>query len=109
ALIDFLSKTENRVLSEKEEHVDPDFKINRRFSEHAAYIISQYQDLYAVYFSALTKAKQRIDTVSAIIISSYLKDESDIYLTRANNDPKEALNGLVDFFHIKLSENGFHA
>lgn len=109
ALIDFLSKDKNRVLSDKQDNIDPEFKINHRFSNHASFIIEQYQSLYTIYFSALTKARERIDTVNAFIISSYLKDESDIYLNQANNNPKEALNQLVEFFHTKLSENGFIA
>lgn len=107
ALIDFLSRDENRTLIERDENVDPDKKIYKRFSEHSGFIIGQYQDLLSIYNVALVEARKGIDTVEALIISSYLKDESDQLLTKHNNDPKFALNELVNYFYNKLSENGF--
>lgn len=108
ALIDFLSKSENRIIGEKKENVDPDFKINKRFEEHSTFITDQYAELYTVYSSALNKAKFDIDGVMAVLISSYLRDESDICLVRNNNNPKTALVELVEYFYSKLSENGFY-
>jgi hypothetical protein len=35
-----------------------------------------------------------------------LKDESDIILTKENNNPKLALHSLVELFYGKLSSNG---
>lgn len=107
SLIDFLSKDENRQLTEKKDHVDPDFKINNRFADHASYLTGQYGSLYAVYNSALIKANEKMDGVMSIIISSYLKDESDSLLSKNNNDPKAALAELVEYFYNKLSTNGF--
>lgn len=107
SLIDFLSKDENRQLSGKKESVDPDFKIYNRFADHASYLTGQYGTLYTVYNNALVKANEKMDGVMSIIISSYLKDESDDLLNKKNNDPKLALNELVDYFYNKLSTNGF--
>jgi len=107
SLIDFLSKDENRQLTAKIDNVDPDFKINNRFANHASYLTGQYGSLYAVYNSALIKANEKMDGVMAIIISSYLKDESDALLNKNNNDPKAALAELVEYFYNKLSTNGF--
>jgi len=107
SLIDFLSEDENRQLTERIDNVDPSFKINMRFSEHASYLTGQYGSLYSVYNSALIKANEKMDGIMAIIISSYLKDESDLLLNKNNNDPKAALAELVEYFYNKLSTNGF--
>lgn len=107
SLIDFLSKEENRQLTEKKDNVDPDFKIYNRFADHANYLTGQYGTLFSVYNTALTKAGEKMDGVMSVIISSYLKDESDALLTKNNNDPKLALGELVEYFYNKLSTNGF--
>ena len=44
--------------------------------------------------------------MEAEIISDFLKDESDIILTKENNNPKLALHSLVELFYGKLSSNG---
>lgn len=44
--------------------------------------------------------------MEAEIISDFLKDESDIILTKENNNPKLALHSLVELFYEKLSSNG---
>lgn len=105
-LIDYLSEDKNRILSDKEGIVDPQKKIQERFSEYSTFIIEQYQDLYTVYNGALAEARKGIDTVDSIIISSYLKDESDTVLMIENSNPRLALSKLVDFFYNKLSVNG---
>ncbi|MXV49514.1 SMEK domain-containing protein [Pedobacter sp. HMF7647] len=107
ALINYLSKPENRSLAEKKDNIDPEYKINKRFSEHATYLIGKYSELMPVYYSALQVARRGLDDVMSLIISSYLKDESDVLLNKHNNNPREALDDLVNFFHGKLSENGF--
>ena len=107
ALIDFLSKEKNRVIIDSKGDVDPDKKINKHFADHAEFIKSQYQDLYGVFFNPLIEARKKIDAVTARIISSYLKDESDELLNKHNNNPKSALKAMVEYFVEKLSENGF--
>lgn len=106
ALIEYLSQDENQKISNKPEHVDPDFKIYKRFSEHSVFLIGLYTDLCAIYKQPLDEAKQGIDGVKAIKISSYLKDESDRILTIEGNNPRAALEKLVDGFYEKLSSSG---
>jgi hypothetical protein len=106
SLIEYLSKDDNRNLSFETDNVDPDFKIYKRFTEHSEFIITQYKDLCSVYQVPLFEARKSIDGVSSIKISNYLKDESDIILTKENNNPKLALHSLVELFYGKLSSNG---
>ncbi|TYT28261.1 SMEK domain-containing protein [Elizabethkingia anophelis] len=106
ALIEYLSKDNNLNISQKPENADPQFKILNRFSDHSTTLINLYTDIYTVYQQPLIEAKKGIDGVKAIKISSYLKDESDKILTLENNNPRTALEKLVEIFHSKLSENG---
>lgn len=105
-LINYLSLNKNRVIIDKAINVDPKDKIENRFSEHSDYLKQQYSELYAKYNGALVEATSKIDGVEAEIISDFLKDESDIILTKENNNPKLALHSLVELFYGKLSSNG---
>lgn len=105
-LINYLSFNKNRVIIEKTVNVDPKSKIEKRFSDHSDYLKQQYSGLYAKYNGALVEATSKIDGVEAEIISDFLKDESDIILTKENNNPKLALHSLVELFYGKLSANG---
>jgi len=108
ALIDFLSKEKNRTPLRPKKEVDPNKKINVRFKTHAEFIKKQYIDIYSLYYTPLQKGKKKmIDSVKAITISSYLETESDEFLENHNNNPKLALNSLVNYFYDKLSENSF--
>ncbi|UPZ36542.1 SMEK domain-containing protein [Sphingobacterium sp. PCS056] len=106
ALIEYLSKDDNRSISQKPEIVDPQFKIYNRFSEHSVFLINLYSELCTVYQQPLLEGKQGIDGVKAIKISSYLKDESDKILTSEGNNPQIALEKFVEIIYDKLSENG---
>lgn len=105
-LINYLSLNKNRIIIDKAVNVDPKNKIENRFSEHSAYLKQQYSELYANYNGALGEATSKIDGVEAEIISDFLRDESDIILTKENNNPKLALHLLVELFYGKLSLNG---
>ncbi|MEB2786560.1 SMEK domain-containing protein [Algoriphagus persicinus] len=105
-LINYLSLNKNRVIIDKAVNVDPKNKIENRFSEHSDYLKKQYSELYAKYNGAFVEATSKIDGVEAEIISDFLKDESDIILTKENNNPKLALHSLVELFYNKLSSNG---
>jgi hypothetical protein len=105
-LISYLSLNKNRVIIDKAVNVDPKNKIENRFSEHSDYLKQQYSDLYAKYNGALIEATSKIDGVEAEIISDFLRDDSDIILTKENNNPKLALYSLVELFYGKLSSNG---
>lgn len=106
SLIDYLSHNKNRDLSNSKIVVDPKHKIEKRFSDHTSFIKEQYQNLFSRYNNALLEARNKIDTVDATIISDFLRDESDLVLTREKNNPKLALAKLVEMFYEKLSENG---
>lgn len=106
ALIEFLSKDDNRIISDVIDNVDPEFKVFKRFSEHSEFIITQYKELCSVYQVPLFESRKSIDGVTSIKISNYLKDESDIILTKENNNPKLALHSLIELFYGKLSSNG---
>lgn len=106
ALIEHLSKDENRKLSDSYDNVDPEFKIYQRFSEHSDFITTQYKELLSVYQIPLFEASKSIDSVTSLKVSNYLKDESDITLSKENNNPKLALYSLVEQFYQKLSSNG---
>lgn len=105
-LINYLSLNKNRVIINKAVNVDPKNKIENRFSDHSNYLKQQYSELYAKYNGALVQATSKIDGVEAEIISDFLKDESDIVLTKENNNPKLALYSLVEMLYGKLSSNG---
>jgi hypothetical protein len=105
-LINYLSLNKNRVIIDKAVNVDPKNKFENRFSEHSDYLKQQFSELYAKYNGALNEAILKIDRVEAEIISDFLKDESDIILTKENNNPKLALHSLVELFYGKLSSNG---
>ena len=105
-LINYLSLNKNRVIFDKTVNVDPTNKIENRFSEHSDYLKQQYAVLCGRYNGPLVEATSKIDSVEAEIISDFLKDESDIILTKENNNPKIALHSLVELFYGKLSSNG---
>lgn len=105
-LIEYLSKDDNRNLSYENDNVDPEFKIYKRFFEHSEFITDQYKELLSIYQIPLFEASKGIDSVTSLKISNYLKDESDIILTKENNNPKLALHSLVELFYRKLSSNG---
>ncbi|MCX8472829.1 MAG: SMEK domain-containing protein, partial [Sediminibacterium sp.] len=105
-LINYLSLNKNRAIIDNAVNVDPKNKIENRFSEHSDYLKQQYSELCAKYNGALIEATSKIDGVEAEIISDFLKDESDLILTKENNNPKLALYSLVELFYGKLSSNG---
>lgn len=107
ALIEFLSNDVNTKISERPEFVDPEFKIYNRFSDHGTFLMDLYKDLCTIYQYPIIEARKSIDSIKAIKISSYLKDESDSMLTKENNNPQIALEKLVELFYEKLSANGF--
>lgn len=105
-LINYLSLNKNRIIIDSTVNVDPTNKIENRFSEHSEYLKQQYAGLCGKYNSALVEATSKIDGVEAEIIADFLRDESDIILTKENNNAKLALHSLVELFYDKLSENG---
>jgi hypothetical protein len=105
-LINYLSLNKNRIIIDRTVNVDPTNKIENRFSEHSEYLKQQYAGLCGRYNNALVEATSKIDGVEAEIIADFLRDESDIILTKENNNAKLALHSLVELFYDKLSEKG---
>lgn len=108
-LIEFLSDHEDiNITGEVEEEPDPENKIYRRFSHHSEFLVSQYRELVAIYGEALKIADQTLGLNPGKIIKarSYLKDESDKVLTKCEDNPKKALEVLVEYFESKLSTSG---
>ena len=105
SLISFLSSDSNRTHIQRDSIVDPARKFNR-FAEHVDYLTSRYGRMCAAYAGPLAEARRNMDSMKSLIISGYLRDESDEMLSKHRNDPKEALKALVDYFNSKLSYNG---
>ena len=104
-LIEYLSDENNLVIEEdKGEHIDPEFKIRKRFSEYSANLENWYQDLVSHYSDSLNIAKNTIgiDGVKVKIINSFLKDISDRFLFKSDNNPRLALDNLIDYFEEKI-------
>jgi len=104
-LIEFLSDENNLVLEEeKGENIDPERKIRKRFSDYSVNLENWYKDLLADYSESLRVAKETvgIDGVKARIIRSFLKDISDRFLLQVDNNPRIALDNLIDFFEQKI-------
>ena len=106
ALIEFLSDRKNRIVLKLSNDVDPEKKIYKRFADHSEFLTNQYLSLNTIYKNSLMAARDTIDTLEAPIISGYLQDLSNNYLTKYNDNPKESLEKLTDFFCQKLSVNG---
>jgi hypothetical protein len=108
-LIEFLSNYEIINMGEvAEEDPDPENKIYKRFSDHSDFLISQYQELVSIYGEALKISKETRGLNAGQIkkVGSYLKDKSDKELTECNDNPKDALKVLIDYFKSKISTSG---
>lgn len=106
ALIELLSDRKNRIQLKHSMDVDPEKKIYKRFADHSEFLTNQYLNLNTIYNNSLKLARETIDTLEAPIISGYLQDLSNSYLTKNNDNPKVSLDQLTDFFYQKLSVNG---
>jgi len=108
-LIEYLSSNRKENLQPEEEtEPDPDHKIYKRFSDHAAFLTNSYKKLASVYTHAHNEAKKvlGLDPAKILIIGEFLKDTSDQFLTRSGGNPKIALEELTDFFSEKISTAG---
>jgi hypothetical protein len=103
-MIEYLSDDSNYKEVDQLEIIDPDKK-KQRFEEHFDFLMNQYTNLYAIYSGALNEAKNAAgnDGVRAKKIGFYLKEISDAFLTKYNNNPKEAIDALTDFFEDEIS------
>jgi hypothetical protein len=109
-MIEYLSDDNNYKEIDKVETADPEKK-RQRFKEHFDYLMSQYEERLSIYAGTLEEAKRTAgyDGIRAKKIALYLRDISDDYLTQSDNNPKIAIENLVDYFQSEVSEiNGIY-
>jgi hypothetical protein len=82
------------------EEPDPDFKINKRFADHAVLLTREFQDLFIEYGEVLSDVRQHSELGQPKLrrLGMYLKTHSDQVLTDCDGDPKAALKLLVQDF-----------
>ncbi len=93
---------------------DPDNKIENRFSAHAGFLKKEYAAYYVEYGAVLEDAYKGIDLGSARMrrLGLHLGTKSDELLSASGNDPKLALNNLVEHYlkilqeHAKAADEG---
>ena len=86
---------------------DPDNKIEKRFSAHASFLKREYTTYYVEYGAVLEDAYKGIDLGSARMrrLGLHLSTKSDELLADSGNDPKLALNILVEHYLKMLQEH----
>ena len=89
----------------------PDHKINKRFSDHADFLKSEFVNLYQDYGAVLHAVEMESDISQLKIrrVAQHLRQYSDALLTKNNGDPTKALTELMDYFLGLLQQNGFEA
>lgn len=109
-MIEYLSDDNNYKEIDKVETADPEKK-RQRFQQHFDYLMGQYSERLSTYAGTLDEAKKAAgcDGIRAKKIALYLRDISDDYLTKHNNNPKTAIDDLVAYFQNEISEiNGIY-
>ena len=112
-LIDLLQliDSKNNEISDIETETEPrpDYKIKERFSDYTEFLIDLYIELNSIYGGTLKKIKKTLafDTLKTRKISIFLKRLSNDYLTKANGNPRKALENLVQHFMQELNLSGF--
>lgn len=103
-LLEYISQ-EAGLSDDLDTFIDPEFKIDTRFSKYADQIKNTFGDLYSIYGSTAQEIKDKKvnDLAEQIKIKVFLQDLSIRMLTDAKNDPLIALDLLIDFFDDKLS------
>ncbi len=102
-MIEYLSDDANYKSADINEESDPDNK-RLRFVDHFDFLMTKYERLYSIYAGTIIQAKDvsGIDGVRVNKINVYLQNLSDDYLTKYSNNPKEALNELVNYFEAEI-------
>lgn len=103
-MIEYLSDDKNYKKADINEESDPDNK-RLRFVDHFDFLMTRYERLISIYTGALIEAKSNIDGVRVNKINVYLQILSDDYLAKHSNNPKDALNELVDYFEKEISSS----
>jgi len=106
-IVHFLSNSDI-ISDEIESIVDPEDKINRRFSKYANYIKDEYKDLFVAYGNSLTIAYNNIisDEIRRKKHNRFLKTMSVDALDECENNPKKALDKLVVDLNALISSGG---
>lgn len=106
-IVEYLSNS-TEVLNEIESIIDPDNKINNRFSRYAETIKDEYKDYYLAYGISLNTVYNSLidDRVKQIKHDRYLKTISIKALDKNQNNPLLALDYLVKKVNDLISLNG---
>lgn len=107
-IIDFLTANSTIMHKDIESFIDPDDKINRRFSEYADYLKDEYRDMFSVYGGSIKVAYNNMmnDEVKIKKHNRYLKTISVEALDSADNNPKKALDLLINRMDALISTSG---
>lgn len=107
-LVEYLSENKKKSMDNKKTEIDPNYKINKRFKDHADFLKTLYINLAIIYESSVEEANKILgmDDIKEFLISTYLKDISNRFLIKNNGNPQEALDELVSYFEEKLSISG---
>ncbi|MCF5880201.1 SMEK domain-containing protein [Aeromonas veronii] len=111
-LIELISNEEHPAVGEGFlEEPFPDEKINKRFSEHAAFLKQEFLILYQEYGAVLDAVEKDSDISQTKLrrVTQHLRLFSDRVITECGGDPKVALEKIIDTFVGLLNKNGFDA
>jgi hypothetical protein len=88
------------------EEPDPNGKINDRFSNHSALLLSEFQELYSEYGEVLSDVRQHsgIGQPKLRRLGLYLKTRSDEILNDCCGDPAEALKRMVSDLELLMKK-----
>lgn len=107
-LIEFLSS--NKTLTPKKwtEEPDPEHKITHRFAEHKDFLEKEIVRLLPRYLTAREEVINvlGLDTANVDFIRDFLRSTSDSFLSKADNNPRKALDELTSFLEEKISVSG---
>lgn len=85
---------------------DPEYKIEKRFNEYAAFLKNTYKTLYTIYGEMIEDIEKRLemDVIKITLISTFLKDISVKCLIQNENNPIIALESLVEYFESEMQK-----
>ena len=89
--------------------VDPEFKIYKRFADHADFLTERFTDLKIEYGAVLEAVQTSADfgQVKLRRAARYLRQFSDKMLTEAEGNPRKALNAIVQQLANLLGQQGY--
>ncbi|OGD84135.1 hypothetical protein A2572_03350 [Candidatus Collierbacteria bacterium RIFOXYD1_FULL_40_9] len=107
-LINFLSDNKSGKEIKMSDDPDPKKKIMERFAEYSDYLKQQIVDFIPVYQNARQQAESKlgVDKAMVTLMRYFLMDRSIKFLDQNNQDPKKALDSLVEYFETQMSKGG---